>query len=65
MVEPFKSMQSTMPAFKTGLKVEERWDVLAYVHAYFHLGLAKWKIPAAATGSDGGEKGHHHGHHNH
>lgn len=41
-VEPFKSMQSTMPAFKTLLNEEQRWDVLAYVHVYFHLGLAHW-----------------------
>ena len=31
-----------MPAFKTILSEDERWDVLAYVHVYFHLGLAKW-----------------------
>ncbi len=41
-VEPFKSMGSAMPAFKTILSEEQRWDVLAYVHAYFHLGLAQW-----------------------
>ncbi len=41
-VEPFKSMQSAMPAFKTILSEEQRWDVLAYVHAYFHMGLATW-----------------------
>ena len=36
MVEPFKSMQSTMPPFKTVLSEDQRWDVLAYVHAQFH-----------------------------
>lgn len=41
-VEPFKSMQSAMPAFKTILTEDQRWDVLAYVHTYFHLGLAAW-----------------------
>lgn len=35
-VEPFKSMKSTMPAFKTVLSEDQRWDVLAYVHAQFH-----------------------------
>jgi mono/diheme cytochrome c family protein len=35
-VEPFRSMQSTMPAFKTVLSADQRWDVLAYVHARFH-----------------------------
>jgi mono/diheme cytochrome c family protein len=39
MVEPFKSMQSTMPAFKTALSEDQRWDVLAYVHAQFHRGF--------------------------
>jgi mono/diheme cytochrome c family protein len=38
-VEPFKSMQSTMPAFKTVLSEDQRWDVLAYVHAQFHGGF--------------------------
>jgi mono/diheme cytochrome c family protein len=41
-VEPFKSMQSAMPPFKTLFSEDQRWDVLAYVHAFFHLGLAKW-----------------------
>jgi mono/diheme cytochrome c family protein len=41
-VEPFRSMRSTMPAFKTVLSEDQRWDVLAYVHAQFHGGfLAK------------------------
>jgi mono/diheme cytochrome c family protein len=38
-VEPFASMQSTMPAFKTVLSEDQRWDVLAYVHAKFHDGF--------------------------
>jgi Cu/Ag efflux protein CusF len=38
-VEPFQSMQSTMPAFKTVLTEDQRWDVLAYVHAQFHRGF--------------------------
>lgn len=39
MIEPFKSMQSTMPAFKTVLNEGQRWDVLAYVHNQFHRGF--------------------------
>jgi mono/diheme cytochrome c family protein len=39
MVEPFKSMQSTMPPFKTALSADQRWDVLAYVHRQFHRGF--------------------------
>jgi mono/diheme cytochrome c family protein len=38
-VEPFKSMQSAMPPFKTVLSEEQRWDVLAYVHNQFHRGF--------------------------
>ena len=32
LVEPFKSMGSVMPAWKTELSVEERWAVIAYTH---------------------------------
>ena len=46
-VEPFKSSQSTMPAFKTVLSEDQRWDVLAYVHAEFHKGF----LPASVTTS--------------
>jgi len=42
-VEPFKSQKSVMPAFETLLSEDERWDVLAYVHTYFHLGLYGWQ----------------------
>ena len=45
-VEPFKSMQSMMPAFKTVLTEDQRWDVLAYVHATFHEGF----LPTSVTG---------------
>ena len=45
-VEPFRSMQSVMPAFKTVLSEDERWDVLAYVHATFHRGF----LPKSVTG---------------
>lgn len=46
-VEPFKSQRSQMPAFKSVLSEGARWDVLAYVHAYFHLGLYEWRAEAA------------------
>jgi mono/diheme cytochrome c family protein len=45
-VEPFKSMQSPMPAFKAVLSEDQRWDVLAYVHAQFHKGY----LPISVTG---------------
>ncbi len=45
VVEPFKSMKSAMPAFKAVLNEAQRWDVLAYVHVYFHLGLVQWQVP--------------------
>jgi mono/diheme cytochrome c family protein len=45
-VEPFRSMQSVMPAFKTVLSEDQRWDVLAYVHAKFHEGF----LPKSVTG---------------
>jgi mono/diheme cytochrome c family protein len=38
-VEPFKSGGSLMPAFNTVLSEDERWDVLAYVCAEFHMGF--------------------------
>ena len=38
-VEPFKSAGSLMPAFKTLLSEDERWDVLAYLCAEFHGGF--------------------------
>jgi mono/diheme cytochrome c family protein len=39
LVEPFRSMQSTMPAFKSVMTENQRWDVLTYVHAKFHEGF--------------------------
>ena len=44
-VEPFKSSQSAMPAYKTILSEDQRWDLLAYVHAEFHKGF----LPTSAT----------------
>jgi mono/diheme cytochrome c family protein len=52
-VEPFKSSQSAMPAFKTVLSADQRWDVLAYVHAAFHKGFLSASaphLPPAVTG---------------
>jgi len=46
LVEPFRSMQSTMPAFKSVMTEDQRWDVLAYVHARFHEGF----MPKSVTG---------------
>ncbi len=42
-VEPFKSQGSEMPAFKQMLTESERWDVLSYVHTFFHQGLMEWQ----------------------
>lgn len=49
--EPFKSQGSAMPAFKDVLSVSERWDVLAYVHTFFHQGLMEWKDSGMAKDS--------------
>jgi mono/diheme cytochrome c family protein len=52
-VEPFKSSQSAMPAFKTVLSADQRWDVLAYVHTEFHKGFlptSATKLPPSVTG---------------
>lgn len=48
-VEPFKSQGSEMPAFKDVLSAAERWDVLAYVHTFFHQGLMEWKESGLAN----------------
>lgn len=40
LVEPFKSMQSAMPAYKSSLNEGQRWDVLVYVHNKFHGGFS-------------------------
>lgn len=67
-VPPFSGMGSQMPAFKHLLSEGERWDVLAYVHAYFHLGLARWRMDqgGAADGPRQARDGAHgrggHGH---
>ncbi len=50
MVEPFKSMKSAMPSFKTVLNEDQRWDVLAYVHDQFHKGFKSETIPKSVIG---------------
>jgi len=44
---PFNTMNSAMPAFKNTLNEDQRWDVLAYIHTYFHLGLSHWSTGTA------------------
>jgi mono/diheme cytochrome c family protein len=39
-VEPFKSSNSTMPAFKYSLNEQQRWDVLTYIHQQIHEGFS-------------------------
>jgi Cu/Ag efflux protein CusF len=42
-----------MPAFKTVLSEDQRWDVLAYVHAEFHkdfLPASVTHLPTSVTG---------------
>ena len=53
-MEPFVSMDSAMPAFKSILSIEERWDVLAYVHTYFHLSLVDWRVDLSAKQNETG-----------
>jgi mono/diheme cytochrome c family protein len=48
-VEPFTSMQSVMPAFKSVLSEDQRWDVLAYVHAKFHEGFLPKSVAGEGT----------------
>lgn len=66
LVAPFNTMQSTMPAFKNSLSKDQHWDVLAYVHAYFHLGLYEWGEAQGTKSETGPESGHSdQGHHEH
>jgi len=66
MAEPFKSMKSAMPAFKNILNETERWDVLAYVHTYFHLGLSQWDVTEQTAKSKSvPDKVHDHANHKH
>lgn len=48
-VEPFKSQGSRMPAFKDVLSERERWDVLSYIHTFFHQGLMEWQQGGSST----------------
>ncbi len=38
-VEPFRSQKSAMPAFKSILDPQQRWEVLTYVHQKMHGGF--------------------------
>ncbi len=58
-VEPFKSMNSAMPSFKSSLSEAQRWDVLAYVHQKFHKGFKADKKKMDAH-DEGEEHGHDH-----
>jgi mono/diheme cytochrome c family protein len=52
-VEPFSSSRSTMPAYKSVLSEDQRWDVLAYVHTQFHKGFLSTSaatLPQSITG---------------
>ena len=51
-IEPFRSLGSRMPPFKDVLSESERWDVLVYVHAFFHQGLIHWTLPTLTTGKE-------------
>jgi len=62
-VEPFKSMKSSMPSFKTSLSESQRWDVLAYVHSQFHKGFLnkkEHKEHKEKAHDEEAEHGHHH-----
>ena len=61
LAEPFRSQGSAMPAFKDVLTPDERWDVLAYIHTFFHQGLMKWKSSARPSGETQAEQELSHG----
>lgn len=64
-VEPFRSQQSAMPAFKNVLSEAERWQVLTYVHQQFHGGFPEDMGTHEEHGTNhqsAGEKGGHHDH---
>lgn len=52
-VEPFRSQDSAMPAFEDSLSVQQRWDILAYVHDVYHRGFVE-DVAADAMPSGGG-----------
>lgn len=64
-VEPFRSQQSAMPAFKNVLSEADRWDVLTYVHQQFHGGFPEDTGTHEEHGTNhksASEKGGHHDH---
>jgi mono/diheme cytochrome c family protein len=56
-VEPFKSDNSMMPGFKGQMTVDQRWDVLAYIHQEFHDGF-KATMPMQEMHDDSAEAMH-------
>jgi mono/diheme cytochrome c family protein len=56
LVEPYKSMGSVMPPWKTELTVPDRWAVIAYIHTLSeHAGP---HTPSEHPGIGGGHAGH-------
>ncbi len=55
-VEPFKSANSAMPAFKEILSEQQRWDVLNYIHKEFHQ-----EFKSTANSKGGGHHEHEDG----
>lgn len=47
---PFRQAASLMPAFKSVLSENERWDVLTYVHQQFHRGFKVSSMEAEPSG---------------
>ncbi len=54
-VEPFRSQNSAMPAFKSVLSEQERWEILTYVHQRMHGGFR----PDAGKHNSRAEDEHH------
>lgn len=58
-VEPFVSMKSAMPAFKSSLSEEQRWSILSYIHQVFHRGFkGSDQTSAGMPGMSGGHSQH-------
>ncbi len=56
LVEPYKSIGSVMPPWKTELTVPDRWAVIAYIHTL--SGHAGPHTPSEHPGMGGGHAGH-------
>lgn len=55
-VEPFKSQNSLMPAFKDVLSNQQRWDILTYLHLEFHGGFVETMVMGSMENSDEGHE---------